>query len=166
MIKSIRLSKGWSQEQLAQFSGLSVRTLESLKCIAAVLDIDVSRITNAPRISNVNFLSAVPIFQVSNLSESIKFFTKSLRFEARNLNNSTAYVYRENSQIQLRVSDKNISPCNCIICVKKIANIYAEIVSSSTPILENFIDKKDRVYEFHINDLDGNTIIFQRQGEE
>ena len=50
MIKNMRLSKGWSQEQLADFSGLSVRTvqrlerghstgLESLNCIAAVLEV-------------------------------------------------------------------------------------------------------------------------------
>ena len=53
MIKKIRISKGWSQEQLAQFSGLSVRTiqrierghnagLESLKCLAAVFELDIS----------------------------------------------------------------------------------------------------------------------------
>jgi len=177
MIKNIRLSKGWSQEQLAQFSGLSVRTiqrverghsagLESLKCIAAVLDIDISRITNMPVISNMNFLSAVPILEVSNLPASIKFFSDALKFESRNLNSTTANVFRENSQIQLRSSDKEIIPNFCIIYVKKIATIYTEIASSSTQILENFIDDSDRVREFHINDLDGNTLVFQRHNEE
>lgn len=52
ILKQIRISRNLSQEQLAQMSGLSVRTiqriesgqnasLESLKCLAAVLEIDV-----------------------------------------------------------------------------------------------------------------------------
>lgn len=54
-IKQRRLDKGWSQEQLAQQSGLSTRTiqrieggqkagLESLKCLAAVFEISVSEL--------------------------------------------------------------------------------------------------------------------------
>jgi Predicted transcriptional regulators len=52
-VKALRVQKGWSQDQLAQLSGLSVRTiqrierghkpgLESLKSLAAVFDIDIS----------------------------------------------------------------------------------------------------------------------------
>ena len=51
LIQKLRLQHGWSQEQLAELSGLSVRTIqrlergqtpsvESLKSIAAVLDVD------------------------------------------------------------------------------------------------------------------------------
>lgn len=51
--KKLRQQRNWSQEQLAQFSGLSLRTiqriesghkasLESLKSIAAVFDVDVA----------------------------------------------------------------------------------------------------------------------------
>jgi len=53
ILKQLRLSRCLSQEQLAQMSGLNVRTiqriesgqnasLESLKCIASALEIDVS----------------------------------------------------------------------------------------------------------------------------
>ncbi|GAC18704.1 helix-turn-helix domain-containing protein [Paraglaciecola arctica] len=53
ILKELRISRHFSQEQLAQMSGLNVRTiqriesgknasLESLKCLASVLDIDVS----------------------------------------------------------------------------------------------------------------------------
>ncbi|TDM06274.1 MAG: transcriptional regulator [Ideonella sp. MAG2] len=56
ILKQLRLSRHLSQEQLAQMSGLSVRTiqriesgqspsLESLKCLAAVLEIDVQTLT-------------------------------------------------------------------------------------------------------------------------
>ena len=52
ILKQIRLSRHLSQEQLAQMSGLNVRTIqriesghqasiESLKCLAAVLEVDV-----------------------------------------------------------------------------------------------------------------------------
>lgn len=52
-IRARRMEKGWSQEELAQHSGLSTRTiqriengqrasLESLKCLGAVFDTSVS----------------------------------------------------------------------------------------------------------------------------
>jgi len=53
IVKKLRLQKGWSQEQLSQFSDLSVRTiqriergqqpsLESLKSLAAVFQININ----------------------------------------------------------------------------------------------------------------------------
>ncbi len=56
VLKQLRLSRHLSQEQLAQMSGLNVRTIqriesghkasvESLKCIAAVLDVDIPTLT-------------------------------------------------------------------------------------------------------------------------
>lgn len=53
IVRELRLKKGLSQEQLSQMSGVSVRTIqriergaspsvESLKCLAAALDIDFS----------------------------------------------------------------------------------------------------------------------------
>lgn len=52
ILKELRISRHFSQEQLAQMSGLNVRTIqriesghnasvESLKCLAAALDVDV-----------------------------------------------------------------------------------------------------------------------------
>mgnify|MGYP003117003379 CR=1 FL=1 len=52
IVRKLRLQRGWSQEQLAQFSGLSVRTiqriergktagLESLKSLAAVFEVTI-----------------------------------------------------------------------------------------------------------------------------
>lgn len=53
IIKKLRLQKGWSQEQLSQLSGLSIRTiqriekgqnpgLESLKSLAAVFELSIT----------------------------------------------------------------------------------------------------------------------------
>ena len=54
-VQELRLEKGWSQERLAQISGLSLRTiqriesgktagLESLNCLAAVFETNVSNL--------------------------------------------------------------------------------------------------------------------------
>ncbi len=56
ILKELRISRHLSQEQLAQMSGLNVRTIqriesghkasvESLKCIAAVLEVDIQTLT-------------------------------------------------------------------------------------------------------------------------
>lgn len=71
-VKELRLARGWSQAQLAELSGLSVRTiqriengtnpgLESLKGLAAVFGVDVgelqAELSGAPR--DVSFAEAV-----------------------------------------------------------------------------------------------------------
>lgn len=65
-VRNLRREKGWSQEQLAQFSGLSVRTvqriergqkagLESLKCLAAVFETDVSNLNQEQPMADNNY---------------------------------------------------------------------------------------------------------------
>ena len=55
LVNKLRLQRGWSQEQLAELSGLSVRTIqriergqptspESLKCLASVFEIDFTEL--------------------------------------------------------------------------------------------------------------------------
>ena len=62
-IQQLRLDKGWSQEDLAMHSGLSVRTiqriengkrasLESLKCLAAVFETNVSNLVQEKPMAN------------------------------------------------------------------------------------------------------------------
>jgi len=63
IVRKLRLEKGWSQEQLAEISGLSVRTiqriergqnpsLESLKSLAAVFETEVSDLQKEAAMSN------------------------------------------------------------------------------------------------------------------
>lgn len=63
IVRKLRLEKGWSQELLAELSGLSTRTvqriergqtpsLESLKALAAVFDTDVANLTMEADMSN------------------------------------------------------------------------------------------------------------------
>ncbi len=62
IIRKLRLQKGWSQEQLAQMSGLSVRTiqrvergkragLESLKSLGAVFNLDLTHLYEEPQMT-------------------------------------------------------------------------------------------------------------------
>ena len=68
LIQKLRLQRGWSQEQLAELSGLSVRTIqrlerghaastESLKAIGSVFEIDFSQlqepVMDTPQTPNV-----------------------------------------------------------------------------------------------------------------
>lgn len=61
-IQKMRLQRGWSQQQLAELSGLSARTIqriengqpasaESLKSLASVFEIDFSSLTSEPCMS-------------------------------------------------------------------------------------------------------------------
>ncbi|MBM7072910.1 helix-turn-helix domain-containing protein [Shewanella sp. 202IG2-18] len=56
MVKKLRENKNWSQEQLAQLAGLSLRTiqrveagnrasLETLKSLSSVFEVDISKLT-------------------------------------------------------------------------------------------------------------------------
>lgn len=58
-VQKLRLQRGWSQQQLAELSGLSVRTIqriengsaastESLKSLASVFEIDFSTLSSEP----------------------------------------------------------------------------------------------------------------------
>src|SRR5256885_14946574 len=63
LIQKLRLKRGWSQQQLADASGLSARTIqrienghpastESLKCLAAVVGVDFSTLNPEPTMTD------------------------------------------------------------------------------------------------------------------
>lgn len=65
LIRKLRLDRGWSQEQLAQMAGISTRTLqraergkqaslETLKCLAAVLGVEHSDLTEEAQMNSNN----------------------------------------------------------------------------------------------------------------
>ena len=68
LVRKLRLQRGWSQELLAEFSGLSIRTiqriergnkpgLESLKSLAAVFEIDISQLQMEPNMDNETLMT-------------------------------------------------------------------------------------------------------------
>lgn len=69
-LKALRLKKGWTQAQLAEFSDLSIRTIqraentgaissESLTCLCAVFEIDRAVLMESPKLSFIQHTKAV-----------------------------------------------------------------------------------------------------------
>lgn len=89
-VRKLRLQRAWSQEQLAQLSGLSVRTiqriekgekagLETLKSLAAVFEIDISELQQENKIkTDVDFLDEKKFIKQKNMYGAFKviFFSQ------------------------------------------------------------------------------------------
>lgn len=81
IVRNLRLERGWSQEQLAQMSGLNIRTiqriesgqkagLESLKSLAAVFEVELSEL-NPQQEPTMNDVSLTPTAEPqASVSES------------------------------------------------------------------------------------------------
>jgi len=91
LIQKLRLQRGWSQEQLAEMSGLSVRTIqrlerggnvsvESLKALGAVFDVDFSALKPVEKDRNMNpnansgQLRADEALALAKVQESKRFY--------------------------------------------------------------------------------------------
>ncbi|MCU7845818.1 MAG: helix-turn-helix domain-containing protein [Candidatus Thiodiazotropha sp. (ex Monitilora ramsayi)] len=174
MIKEIRTSKGWTQEQLAQFSGLSIRTiqrierghnagLESLKCLAAVFDMDLSELQNESCTGSELFLGADPILPVKSVNETAKFYKEALGFEIEILWNTPPYavVARDRTIIEFGEGRKEYAGTGvCVIFVNDVDAVYKEY---SDKDVEFFGDIANRDYgsrDFRIKDNNGNVLIF------
>lgn len=90
-IKEKRLERGWTQAQLAEFSGLSERTIqrlekgnpataETLKCLAAVFEIEIAE------------LGATEILDETKLSEEEQLELKHIRAIRRFIVELIAYL--------------------------------------------------------------------------
>lgn len=69
-LKELRVKKGWTQAQLAEFSDLSIRTIqraentgavsnETLTCLCAVFEIDRAVLIESPKLSFIQHIKAV-----------------------------------------------------------------------------------------------------------
>jgi transcriptional regulator with XRE-family HTH domain len=93
LVQKLRLQRGWSQQQLADLSGLSVRTIqriengksssaESLKSLAAVFEIDFNQLhkepdMNSPLTSGVSREEALALQQVRKIK---KFYCHAIKY--------------------------------------------------------------------------------------
>ena len=173
MIRRLRLARGWSQEQLALCSGLSIRTiqrierghnagLESVKCIAAALDIDLSELQTHHPDSNETFLGANPILPVKGVIETANFFKDQLGFEIELLWKEPPYgvVARGETIIEFGEGrNEHAGSGVCVIFVRDVDAVHAEY---STKDIEFVGDLADRDYgsrDFRIRDNNGNMLI-------
>ncbi len=92
LIRKLRLRQGWSQEQLAQMSGLSVRTIqriergqsssiESLKSLAAVFEVEFTSLIEEPKMNNQDVNISSDEEKVIHQVKEIKgFYTHLIQF--------------------------------------------------------------------------------------
>lgn len=174
MIKKMRISKGWSQEQLAQFSGLSVRTiqrierghnagLESLKCLAAVFKTDVSLLQKYRFSENDLFWGVNPILPVTNAYETAKFYEKKLGFEIETVLNNPPYavVARDQVIIEFEEGRKNYAGTGtCVVFVSNVDTVYKEYSDKQIEFLGDIVDRDYGSRDFRIKDNNGNVLIF------
>ena len=174
MLKKIRFSRGWSQEQLAQFSGLSVRTiqrierghnagLESLKSIAAVFEMDVSELQKEMFASDGFFLGANPVLPVASVHETAEFYREKLGFEVEILWETPPYavVARDQTIIEFGEGRKEYSGTGvCVIFVSDADHIYTEYSKKEVDFLGDIADREYGSRDFRVKDNNGNILIF------
>lgn len=92
IVRKLRLQRGWSQEQLAQLTGLSVRTiqriecgqnagLESLKALAAVFEIDITDLTSKePTLDSQTTLQADESQALQQVRDIKGFYSHLLKY--------------------------------------------------------------------------------------
>ncbi|WP_347985964.1 helix-turn-helix domain-containing protein [Methylomonas sp. AM2-LC] len=93
LIQKLRLKHGWSQQQLADLSGLSIRTIqriergqsasvESLKSLAAVFEIDFSSLkTESGMVSNLNDgISREEILALEHVRKVKRFYIHLIQY--------------------------------------------------------------------------------------
>jgi transcriptional regulator with XRE-family HTH domain len=92
LARKLRLRRGWSQEQLAQMSGLSVRTVqriernqggsvESLKSLAAVFEVEFTSLIRENEMSNeTNKISTDEEIAMQQVKEIKGFYTHLVQF--------------------------------------------------------------------------------------
>ena len=174
MIKNLRISKGWSQEQLSQFSGLSVRTiqrierghnagLESLKCIAAALDIDVSELQKENFSGNELFLGANPILPATNVRDTAKFYEEKLGFQIEGIWDNPPYgvVARDQTIIEFGEGRQKYAGSGvCVIFVSDVDAVYNEYSGVDIEFVGDIADRDYGSRDFRVKDNNGNVLIF------
>jgi transcriptional regulator with XRE-family HTH domain len=82
LIQKLRLQRGWSQEQLADLSGLSVRTIqrlergqtasvESLKALGAAFEIDFSQLKEPDMTTSAETSTNPPTFGAATMNQGL-----------------------------------------------------------------------------------------------
>lgn len=174
MIRKIRRSKGWSQEQLADFSGLSARTiqriergqrlgLESLKCIAAALDIDVAKIQNSINSDQTGkYLGTNPILPASDVKETANFYRDILGFEIDVLWENPPYAVVARDQVIIEFGEGRKAYAGTGICnifVEDADEIYHELSSKHIEFVGDLADREYGSRDFRVRDNNGNMLI-------
>jgi transcriptional regulator with XRE-family HTH domain len=91
IVRKLRIQRGWSQDQLAQFSGLSVRTiqrlergktagLESLKSLAAVFEVNIQDLQQETVMNTNTNLSEQEIKIIEDVKDIKDFYSHIINY--------------------------------------------------------------------------------------
>lgn len=91
IVRKLRLQRNWSQEQLAQLSGLSIRTiqriergqtpgLESLKSLASVFDVHVSELQPENDMTQENKLDPAEQLAMRHVQNIKEFYSHAIKY--------------------------------------------------------------------------------------
>ncbi len=174
MIKQKRLAKGRSQEQLAEVSGLSVRTiqrierghnagLESLKCIAASFSIPLAQLQSCGHDTDEQFLGSNPILPATNVKETAQFYHQQLGFEIETLwlNPPYAVVARGKTILEFGEGRKDYAGSGiCNIFVSDVDLSYQEYKQKEVELIGDLADRDYGSRDFRVKDNNGNMLIF------
>ncbi|MDP2560013.1 helix-turn-helix domain-containing protein [Psychrobium sp. 1_MG-2023] len=91
MVRKLRIQRAWSQEQLAEFSGLSVRTiqriergktagLESLKSLAAVFEVNIQDLQQETVMDQDTVLSNEEIQAIEHVKDIKDFYSHLINY--------------------------------------------------------------------------------------
>lgn len=90
IVRKLRLQRAWSQEQLAQLSGLNIRTiqriergqnagLESLKSLAAVFEVELSDLQQETKMNNTT-ISEEEKYAIERVQDIKGFYTHAINY--------------------------------------------------------------------------------------
>ena len=180
LVKSQRHQRAWSQTQLADVSGLSLRTiqriektgsasLESVKCIASVLEVEVSDLQKIPTspIHNIKAKVSALIGAFLVMLSSIFVITATAQPVMVDLHLTSGgetladvqILNEENSQSEMQVSNKVKVLLTSIIQSKDTIKISTEIynLSSGQEVLiasPSIVTKHQEKAEIHFGDFE------------
>lgn len=159
---------------MALCSGLSVRTiqrierghnagLESLKCIAAALDISLSELQRQVGQRDELFLGADPVLPAVSVVDTARFYADKLGFDVEILWQSPPYavVARGQTIIEFGEGRKTYAGSGvCVIFVSNVDTVYEEYTGRGIEFVGDIADRDYGSRDFRIRDNNGNMLIF------
>ena len=114
-----------------------------------------------------NFSHAASVFKVSNINESIDFYTKLLQFNLSfSWGNPTEYAVLKKGGVSIHLSSptknhiKEKIQSHIYVFVYDIDRIYNQCKNSGIKITKLLNNRDYKMKDFDIVDLDGNIITF------
>jgi len=114
-----------------------------------------------------NFSHSASVFKVTNIGESIDFYTKLLPFNLTfSWGNPTEYAVLKKGGVSIHLTAqpenliKEIKPSHIYIFVYDIDSIFNQCKNNGIKIISQLDNRDYKMKDFDIIDLDGNIITF------